>query len=205
MRFVSLGLLALLGLSVGAVNAAPVAAPVVAEPVAEKDGLKVSIGSIELRSNDPHINVVLQNTSAKPINLFSEGNSGGYNNLTLEITKVDGKVLDKPLIVARDYVPWRANMLSYQVIDPGEAIVREVRLQVPKQVLDPSAPATDSERTLRRDFYGNFPAPTQGSQRQITMRSVFANDDSNNYEGKKHWTGRIASPLKDYTVFWRAN
>ncbi len=196
MRIVPLCLLVLLGLSVGAAQAAPAGISVGAPdiPIAEKDGLKVSIGSIELRPNDPHINVVLQNTSAKPINLFSEGNSWGYNNLTFEITKVDGKVLDKPLIVARDYVPWRANMLSYQVIDPGEAIVREVRLQVP-----------ETNGVIRRNFYGNFPFPSQGTQSQITMRAVFGNDDSNSYKGKKHWTGRIASPFKSYNIFLGAN
>ncbi len=89
--------------------AKPVAAPVVAEPLAEKDGLKVSIGeaNLELRQGDPHISVVLQNSSSKPINVFQEWNSWGAYNLTLEITSVDGRVLDKPLVVTNGGMAWR--------------------------------------------------------------------------------------------------
>ncbi len=40
------------------------------------------------------------------------------------------------------------------------------------------------------------------------MRAVFANDDPHSNTGmekKTVWTGRIASPFKDYNVFWGAN
>ncbi len=210
MRFVSLGLLALLGLSVGVANAAPVVAPVVAglfatSPVAEllpeKDGLKVSIsasregefgaGSIRLRGSDPHINVVLQNTSSKPIRVFEEGNSWGYSSLTLEITKVDDKVLDKPLIVSREQMVWLANPRSSEVIAPDEVLVREISLR-------------SSDTPFNQGGYKNFPLSLKGGSSRVTMRVVFTSKDSQSDQGET-WTGRIASPLKDYTVFWRAN
>jgi len=198
-------LCALIFLCFGTAHAAPKAAPVVVEPLPEKDGLKVSIGSIELRPSDPHINVVLQNTSDKPINIFNDGNSWGFNNLTLEVREVDGKVLTAPLLVARDYVPWRGNVLSFQTIESGEAIVREVRLQVPQNALDSTAPITGAGEPLRRGFYGNFPAPIRGSRSRITMRAVFGDSESITYEGKKAWTGAIASPFKGYNVYWDAD
>jgi len=192
-------------LCVGTAHAVPTTAPLVAEPLPQKDGLKVSIGSIELRPSDPHIDVVLQNTSAQPINIFTEGNSWGFNNLTLEIRQVDGKVLTTPLLVARDYVPWRANAISFQTIEPGEAIVREVRLQVAQNSLNAMAPIIGAGEPLRRGFYRNFPAPIKGSQSQITMRAVFGNSERITYQAKTAWTGCIASPFKDYNVYWGAD
>lgn len=197
MRIVALGLLALLGLGVGAAQAAPVAAPVVAEPLAEKDGLKVSIGSIELRPNDPHINVVLQNTSAKPINVYAEWNSWGYDNLTLQITKLDGKVLDEPLIINKGLMVWLRNGPTTEAIAPGEAIVREVRLHLP-----------DQQSSIRNgQYYWEFPFPPQSASRQISMRAVFENDQNVTFGQEKNpvWTGRVASPFKEYDIFWDAN
>ena len=193
MRIVALGLLALLSLGAGAAQAAPVAAPVVAEPLAEKDGLKVSIGSIELRPSDPHINVVLQNTSSKPIIIYDDWNSYGFWNLALEITSIDGKILDKPLFVQRTrHMAWSRNGPTTESISPGAAIVREVRLHLPDQKLRPHG-----------QFYWDFPFPSESSFREVSMRAVFANDD-NQSGGGKVWTGRIASPWKDYKLYWEA-
>lgn len=200
MRIAHLCVLALL-LGTIVVQAAPVVkpvvAPVVAEPLVEKDGLKVSIGSIELRASDPHINVVLQNTLAKPINVYAEWNSWGYDNLTLQITKLDGKVLDEPLIINKGLMAWSRNGPTTEGIAPGEAIVREVRLDSP-----------DQQSPIRNGpFYLGFPLPPQGASRQISMRAVFENEQNVTLgqEKKLVWTGRIASPFKDYDVRWTSN
>ena len=191
--------------------AEPVAATLVAEPLAEKDGLKISIPPIShgryvgLRQSDPHINVVLQNTSSKPINIFEEWNSWGYNNLRLEITKVDGKVLDKPLVVRKGMMAWGANFSSAETLAPGDALVREVRLQVSKHSLDSSIPETTADLNSYGALYWGFPVPLKGGQRLITMRAVFANNDSvsdTGMEKKVVWTGQIASPFKDYALVW---
>lgn len=98
-------------LCVGTAHAAPTTAPVVSEPLPEKDGLKVWVSSIELSPSNPHINVVLKNISAKPINIFAENNSEGYSNLSLEIGAVDGEVLSEPLVVSREQRIWKANSI----------------------------------------------------------------------------------------------
>lgn len=189
----------------GTAHAAPKAVPAIAEPLSQKDGLQVSIGNIELRPSDPHINVVLQNTSDRPINIFNEENSWGFLNLSLEITVVDNKILAEPLIVSREQRVWRGNVFSFQTIAPGEAIVREMRLPALEQSLDSTAPATSKKVSFPPVFYEDFPVPTQHKRRQITMRAVFANDDSISDGGKTAWTGHIASPFKDYNVFWDAD
>jgi len=101
----------------GTAHAAPKAVPAIAEPLSQKDGLQVSIGNIELRPSDPHIDVVLQNNSDKPIDIFNEGNSWGFNNLTLEVRRINGKVLTAPLLVARGYVPWRGMCFPFKPLN----------------------------------------------------------------------------------------
>ena len=190
-------------------------APLAVKPLPEKNGLKVSISAtyrgdngdntIELRPSAPHINVVLQNTSSKPINIFEEWNSWGYDNLTLKITKVDGKFLDKPLIVSKGVMAWSANFSSAETLSPGEVRVREARLQVPAQIFIPTAPLTTFDLNARGPFYWEFPFPPKDDSRQVTMSAVFANDDAVSDTGMKKkvvWTGEIASPPTDYRIYW---
>jgi len=210
MRISHLCLLTTLCLGISAAQAAPKVVPIVTEPLPEEDGLKVSIGEriIELRPSDPHIVVVLQNSSSKPINVFEEWNSSGAFNLILEVIKVNGKTLDKPLIIRKGMMIWMANYPSAEQIAPGDVLVREVRLQVSKHFLDPSIPETNEDINPRGPFYWAFPIPAKGVPRQITMRAVFGNNDPVSDTGMKKqtvWTGRIASPLKDYDVYWGAD
>lgn len=193
-------------------------APDTTEPVAEKGGLKISISvssdddhgdhAILLRPSDPHINVVLQNTSPKPINIFQERDLRAVYNLILKITKVDDKVLDRPLIVPMGMIPrrsWNGSVASIETLAPGETRVREVRLHVPAQIFDPAAPVTSSDLNPRSPFYERFPLPEKEGSRSVTMSAVFANDNSNGHTGvekKSVWTGKIESAPTDYRVFW---
>lgn len=190
MRIVALGLLALLGLGVGAADAAPVATPIVAELPVERNGLKIAIVGLDFRADDPHINVALKNTSVKPIRVFDEGNSSGYGSLTLEISAVDGKVFDRPLIVARKPKRWLANSRSSQIIQPGRVLLRTMHFQT----RDGSAAFFD---------YKSFPLPFKGHPRRVTMRAVFSNSQPIAGAGPA-WTGDIASPWKNYMVVWKS-
>lgn len=223
MRIVALGLLALLGLGVGAAQAAPVAAPVVAEPLAEKDGLRISISathfrpdpkppigfgngrfagptpedSIAIHPGNPQINVVLQNVSSQPINIISEGNSWGAELVTLEITEIDGKAVNPPLIVRRRGLGWGGNSLGTETIPPGEAIVREVRFP----------PLGSTDKYPNAWLYRDFPLPEEGAQKRLTIRAVFSHDtdiDLKDYgrEGTSLFKGKIASPSLSYTLGW---
>jgi len=195
MRFPLCVLALLLGAAVvqAAPVAKPVAVPVVAELPMEQNGLKIALVGLDFdfRADDPHINVALKNISAKPIRVFSEGNSSGYSSLTLEISAVDGKVLDRPLIVARKPKRWLANSRSSQTIQLGRVLLRTMHFQT----RDRSAAFFD---------YKNFPLPFKGHPRRVTMRAVFVNGYPMAGAGPA-WTGRVASPWKDYTVWWDAD
>lgn len=212
MRFPLCVLALLLGIAVvqAAPVAEPVAAPVVAEPLVEKDGLKVSISAIRpitYNADDKkayvldfvdtyrYINVVLQNTSTKPIYVPGEGNSDGWNAITLEISKVNGIPVGPPVIVGRPYVPWRANALSLEAIAPGEALVRQVRFVVPD--------TQETTGVLGRSLYRKFPRINENGN--ITMRVVYSSDrkfELPQSQGKRlsAWVGRIASTFQEYTV-----
>ena len=228
------------GLLAGAtsIQAAPVASPIATLP-AERNGLKISIAptstnhdsdlSIALHRGDPHLNVVLQNTSKEPIHIFQEWNSWGYQNLTLQITAVDGKTLDKPLEIKGGPRMWVANTASTDVIEVGQTMVREVRFALPPDVVTPqiTAPSTESGlsfespeiRVIPRpsfpklDYSGRyfgFPFSQSDSSRSLTIRAVFSNADNlGEWKGTKAkslvWTGQIASPLKNYRFFWDAD
>ena len=184
------------------------------EQVSEKDGLKVSISAtyiqndvraIDLQQSNTHINVLLQNTSSKPINIYQVWNSWGYDNLRLKITKVDGKVLNTPLIVSKGPMDWSENFPSTDTIGPGEVIVREARLHIPTQIRNPASPSTDSDLIEQGPSYWHFPLPDMVSRRQVTMSAVFMNNEATGRRGEKVWTGRIVSLPTNYQVFWGAD
>lgn len=180
----------------------PVALP------AELGGLKISIAptfrrpdssAIELHKGDPHINVVLQNVGDKPISLYEEWNSWGAFNLSLEISAIDGKPLEKPLVISKGMMVWLANLASTETLNVGAVAVREVRFHLPRQILDPTAPATNENMIAFGPFYADFPFPPANDSRTLTMRAVFRNADA---KTKPVWSGQIASPLTQYRFFW---
>lgn len=154
---------------------------------------------IELSPVDPHIDVVLQNTSSQPINVFQDWNSWGFNNLCLEITKLDGKVLSPPLVVKRGMGKWTRNFAEAQIIRPGEAIVREVHLY------NPSLKSAKGDYHLPSGYYpeqlySNFPF-AKNSPRQMTMRAIFQNASTARQQyAAPTWTGKITSPLGNYVT-----
>ncbi len=186
--------------------AKPVAVPVVAEPLAEKDGLRISIiptfntedikNCIELLPQEPHINIVLKNVSSHPINVWAEYTFKGFRNLTLEITRIDGEVLKQPLIISRSPL-LGGSSTSIETLSPGEVLIREVRLRVPHP-LPAKHPLDIKSREL---WYSNFPEPvTVNTYQMITMRAVFSNESADEGKTSNVWSGRIASDLKTYYV-----
>jgi hypothetical protein len=201
--FACLGFLLYLGTET---QAAP-KSPVVIETPVENNGLKVSISApyklnerlLTLQSN-PHINVLLQNTSSKPINVFEAWNGWGFNNLTLEVTKIDGKVLDAPLTITKGRLSLTENYPSTETIGPGETLVREVLLYVPPKIWNPASQEPDS--IPNGSLYLEFPFPVRGARRQITLKALFEIQEESQGEKLNVWTGKIASPPLDYQVFW---
>ena len=178
----------------------------------KQSGLKISIAptfrrpddfSIELHQGDPHINIVLQNVSDKPLSIYEEWNSWGAYNLHLEINAIDGKTLPKPLVVSKGMMGWRANFPSTEMLDVGGVAVREVRLHLPKQIFAPKAPLTAEDLNSRGPFYFNFPFPPADNSRTLTMRAVFENAKTDgSAKLTPVWTGKVTSPWTQYRFFW---
>ena len=154
-----------------------------------------------MHKGDPHINIVLQNFSDKPLSLYEEWNSWGAYNLHLEISAIDGKTLKNPLIISKGMMRWGANFPSSETLDAGGVAVREVRFHLPRQVFEPTAPLTAEDLNPRGPFYLDFPFPTADNWRTLTMRAVFENDNAK-ADTETVWTGKIASPWSQYRFYW---
>ena len=198
--------------------AKPVAAPVVAEPLAEKDGLKISIATerfaadnadderttiprIWLSSVHPFVQVVLQNTSTKAINLSVTNSAGGVKQfLSLELTTIDGKTLNVPLIVSQPYVRVGANVAYLQAIAPGEVLVLEIQLPTPDILQSNGA----------RRVFGEPSVPLKDANAKMTLRAIFADSNDYNWAEPGHkptpvWKGKVVSPFVEYQVHWNGN
>ena len=208
MRIVPLGLVAALGLGVGAAKALAVKAPVVSlnaplplgvQPVLEQNGLKVVISRVDLHRSNPQILVALKNTSTESQGVVTEGSSWGYYSLRLEVKEVDGKVLDPPVDVQRRPRPWAANSKHFQTVKPGAVIYRAMRLHPPTIGIDPRLDRVNG-------FYIGFPGLSWGVEHRLVMRAVFVNPDGSglplNQRGRRAY---IASPWREYRVKWSNN
>jgi hypothetical protein len=90
---------------------------------AKKPNVKVSLAVIEgYDTTKSPLRVIIENISDKPQGHFEEWNSWGYGNLTLEWTDASGKTGN----VAKVPGSWDKNVPSTVILEPGEAIVREI-------------------------------------------------------------------------------
>lgn len=141
----------------------------------------------------PHFNIILQNISQKSQTIFEYQNSWGFYSLTLEITGLDGKTLDKPIVIKQPGLGWGGNGPSTSTLKPKALVVREFWLRLPEKGVTEANAKNDDQ----------FPLFGESSRREVTMRAVFSvlPKDKNANQNHTVWTGRIVSPDATYTVY----
>jgi len=93
------------------------------EAVVENNDVKVSLAVNEgPLSTQSTLHVIIENISKKPQNHFEERYSWGYGNLSLQWTDAQGKTG----AVTRVPRGWNKNFPATVVLQPGEALVREI-------------------------------------------------------------------------------
>lgn len=145
--------------------------------------LKVSIAvpehrgarSIVLDGPASHFHVVVRNVSTRPVTIWRRWCSFGYENLSFEYSTRDGK--------------------------KGVAQVkRRISLQ---NVPDPLTLAPDEEKVIDvyfgTDEWQGFPLPAAGAVATVSLQAVFQITAGAATRKEGVWTGRITSPLRDYT------
>lgn len=160
---------------------------VVTIAVPEQDGAR----RLTLSNKDPRFFVVLRNISNHPVRIYAEDSSWGFYNLTLEVTVVDNKPLNKPLVVTRLWGigNWLRNRAQAVTLRPGDEVVREVRV------------SSDSPGLVEQNgTYKPFPLPRPTDTRRVQMRAVFTEKDDNQIAQLHVWSGRAASKTRDYEV-----
>ena len=145
-----------------------------------------------LSNKSPHFFVVLRNISLHPVSIYGEDSSWGNYNLTLEVTAVGGRTLDKPLIVKRGWGVdhWFSNVAYVETLMPGDEVVRDVRVQ--------GAPS--SSLIFGDGTYRPFPLPTPTDQQIVRMRAVYTEKEDDQMARVSVWSGQAASEARDYEV-----
>ena len=91
--------------------------------VANKPDVEVSLAVVEgYETTKSPLHVIIENISDKPQSHFEEWNSWGYGNLTLEWSDANGKTGNVAKVPGR----WDRNGPTTAVLEPGEALVREI-------------------------------------------------------------------------------
>jgi hypothetical protein len=155
--------------------------------VPEQDGQR----RLTLSNKSPHFFVVLRNVSNHPISIYGEHSMWGAYNLTLEVTAVGGKSLDKPLVVTREWGAdnWFANVAYAETLMPGDEVVRDVRVQ------GKPAPSV----IMGDGTYRPFPLPASTDHQAVQMQAVFA--EKEDPTAQTHvWSGQATSEVRNYDV-----
>ena len=157
---------------------------------AESGRMADRIRLIQLRPAPGHLTVVLRNQSFETLRIWDEDNSWGFHNLTLEISAMDGKTLEKPIIVKRSPVGWGGNAPKFSSLYPGDYVARPIVLTDPTD----SAPSPFS--------YRDFPLPPDTRTRELRLRAIYTVSSQEAAEKHKVWTGEAASEPTTYVVKW---
>lgn len=152
------------------------------------DGKPGRVRVVQFRSRPLRLNVLLRNTSDRPLRLWEEGNSWGFENLKLDVLALDGKTLPKPIRVVRTAAGWGANGPTFSELPPGESLIREVLLEGPSK----GVPSVWT--------YFNFPLPNNSEYRAIRLRAVYDIPKEAAAEKLKILTGQITSEPQDYLM-----
>lgn len=130
-----------------------------------------------------HFHVIVTNKTDKPIRLWTDRFSWGYDNLSFEITGDDGKVTK----VTKKPRGWRKNYPDWLSLGPGESYVLNV----------------DFFSEVGQGIWDNVPKPTKTSttKRLIKLRAVYEvmPDDESRRLGV--WSGKVVSPVKTYAIW----
>ena len=146
---------------------------------------------LTMSSIAPHFNVAIQNISTQPIRIWDEDNSWGYDNLTLEISVINSKLLRQSIRLVRISTNWFKNFGEFSILAPGEMIMREVDIEVPND--HPGAQVQKDRRPYR-----GFPMESMAVTTSCRMRAVYTVEPDLLAKQEGVWTGRIASPEHTY-------
>lgn len=126
--------------------------------------------TIFLTNSSSHFHVVLQNVTHRPLRIWSESCSWGYEALSLEIRQANGY----STLLTRKTIFWKQNFPDFLTLLPNEVQVFDIY--------------------FARGDWPHFPLPPQGRSHLITLRAVYnvLPDAFANRHGV--WTGRILSP-----------
>ena len=118
------------------------------------------------------INVVIENISDKPLNVWNEWCSWGRQNLAFEITDAAGK----KQVIERAMTDYLKNYPDYLTLAPGDAWI---------------LPAL-----IRSGDWPGFPEPRPNSEARLTLRALYRINPDADTKKLGVWTGEVASEAR---------
>lgn len=131
----------------------------------------IQVGSQALR-----FQVIIENLSPHPVNLWRERYSWGYYNLQFQITDEKGVTW----IATKKEKEWNKNFPDFGSIDPRGKRVMDV--------------------TFSPDIWKNLPRADAEKPMTISMIAIYESEDSEDARKRGVWSGRLVSDKSEYTL-----
>jgi hypothetical protein len=154
-----------------------------ADPPGDKSAISISIaipvhhGHRSLDLND-HFHVLVTNVSDKPLRLWTDQYSWGYENLSFEQILDDGTVIE----IRKKAREWRKNFPDWLELQPGENYVLNV--------------------LLSPDVWDNAPIADQPNKpKLVKLRAIYKVPPDEQSDKLGVWTGKIVSPVGTYSIW----
>lgn len=125
-----------------------------------------------------HFHVLLKNVSEKPVRLWTDRFSWGYDNLTFEQLHEDGKTTR----IVKKHREWSKNYPDWLELQPGESYVLNVN--------------------LFSGIWENTPgADPQAKPKLVKLRAVYEVREEEESEKLGVWAGKITSTTGTYAIW----
>ena len=119
--------------------------------------------------------VILTNTSAKPLTIWAQGSSWSHSNISFELARAGGKRL-----ISRRSVAWDANAPHPYTLLPKEHYVFHIRF---------------GDETWPLDWL-----PEGGSKTSYTIRAIYQVESDDRAKEFHIWTGTVSSTPCDFII-----
>jgi hypothetical protein len=156
--------------------------PEIKSPISVSIAIPVHHGHRSLNTAD-HFHVVVVNASDKPVRLWSDRFSWGYDNLSFELVADDGAVTP----ITKKPRGWDKNFPDWLELPPGGSYVLNV----------------DWFSAAGREIWENAPLAGGAAPkpRLFKLRAVYEIKPDGESKKLGVWTGKIASPVDVYAVW----
>lgn len=152
--------------------------PAAGGPITVSIAIPVHHGHRSLNESD-HFHVVVRNVSEKPLRLWTDRYSWGYDNLSFEQTLDDGKTTR----ITKKERGWDKNFPDWLELQPGESYILNVNL-------------------FAADIWNDVPtANPKAKPKLVKLRAIYEVQPDDESKKLGVWTGKVASATDTFAIW----